>query len=252
MAARDYATARAPVIHAVVPVLNEEPNVASLALRLKDALQPFSPYRVLFVDDGSTDRTVEVLKTRDAQVETISHPRNQGPGAAFRTGFKHILRTLQPSDIVITLEGDGTSDLAILPRMLGRIRNEDDDIVLASCYLFGGGIKGTSLHRVGLSHIANALVKQTLGLSGLATLSSFFRVYQGRALLRLQETFGDRLFESNGFESQVEILHLAARLRLRISEVPMVLDGSRRVGKSKMKILRTSMAYLRLVARYRS
>ena len=105
---------------------------------------------------------------------------------------------------------------------------------------------------MGLSHVANALVKQTLGLSGLATLSSFFRIYQGRALLRLRESFGEALFESNGFESQIEILHLGAKLGLRISEVPMVLDGSRRLGKSKMKILRTSLAYLRLVARYRS
>lgn len=252
MAARDHATTRALVIHAVVPVLNEEPNISNLVSRLQGALQTEVPYRVLFVDDGSTDRTVEVLKGQAGEIETVSHPSNLGPGAAFRTGFTEVLKTLQPNDLVLTLEGDGTSDLAVLPRMLSRIRREDDDIVLASCYLFGGGIKGTTLHRVGLSHIANGLMKQTLGLSGLATLSSFFRVYQGRVLLRFRDEFGDRLFESDGFESQIEILHLAARLKLRISEVPMVLDGSRRLGKSKMKILRTSLAYLRLVVRYRS
>lgn len=252
MAARDDAQTRFAVIHAVVPVLNEEPNVSVLVGRLKDALQPFAPYRVLFVDDGSTDRTANVLAGQGPEVEVVSHARNQGPGAAFRTGFTRVLETLKPEDLVLTLEGDGTSDLAILPRMLGRIRSEDDDIVLASCYLFGGGIKGTAAHRVGLSHLANGLVKQTLGLSGLATLSSFFRVYQGRTLLRFQQTFGARLFEFDGFESQIEILHLASRMNMRISEVPMVLDGSRRLGKSKMKIVRTSLAYLRLVAHYRS
>ena len=240
------------MIHTVVPVLNEEPNIGGLVLRLKEALQPFAPYRLLFVDDGSTDGTVEVLKGQGPEIEVVSHPTNLGPGAAFRTGFTRVLADLTAADLVLTLEGDGTSDLAILPRMLSRIRHEDDDIVLASCYLFGGGIKRTSLHRVGLSHIANGLVKQTLGLSGLATLSSFFRIYQGRALLRLRTAGGDRLFETDGFESQIEILHLAAKIGLRISEVPMVLDGSRRLGRSKMKILRTSLAYLRLVARYRS
>ncbi len=251
MAEQNHAATWSFVIHAVVPVLNEEPNVANLADQVKDALNPFAPYRILFVDDGSTDGTAAILKARAPDIETISHLRNLGPGAGFRTGFTHLLKTLQPSDLVLTLEGDGTSDLAVLPRMLGRVRNEDDDIVLASCYLFGGGIKGTSLHRVGLSHLANALVKQTLSLSGLATLSSFFRIYQGRTLLRLRENFGDRLFESDGFDSQIEILHLAAKLKMRISEVPMVLDGSRRLGRSKMKILKTAVAYLRLVARYR-
>ncbi|MEO8358837.1 MAG: glycosyltransferase family 2 protein [Vicinamibacteria bacterium] len=236
----------------MVPVLNEEPNVGRLVERLKTALQPFAPYRVVFVDDGSTDQTVAVLKAAGPEISVISHPQNLGPGAAFRTGFTHVLPILQPTDLVLTLEGDGTSDLAILPRMLGRVRHEDDDIVLASCYLFGGGIKGTAVHRVGLSHVANALMKQTLGLSGLATLSSFFRIYQGRAILQMRERFGERLFESDGFESQVEILHLASTLQLKVSEVPMVLDGSQRIGKSKMKVLKTSLAYLRLVARYRS
>ena len=46
----------------------------------------------------------------------------------------------------------------------------------------------------------------------------------------------------------VEILYRAPQLRLRISEVPMVLDGSRRVGKSKMRVMKTSLAYLRLSA----
>ena len=239
------------MIHAVVPVLNEEPNILRLVERLEAALRPFGESRILFIDDGSTDGTARVLKSAGPEVEVISHSVNRGPGAAFRTGFTEVLTRLAPADMVLTLEGDGTSDLGILPRMIGRARHEDDDIVLASCYLFGGGIKGTSLHRVGLSHVANGLMKQTLGLSGLATLSSFFRLYQGRALRALRDAHGPEIFRSDGFESQVEILHLAARLKMRISEVPMVLDGSARLGKSKMKVLKTTLAYLKLVARYR-
>ena len=61
--------------------------------------------------------------------------------------------------------------------------------------------------------------------------------------------YGDGFITTRGFECMVEILYRAARLGLRISEVPMVLDGSRRVGKSKMKVLRTSLAYFRLMGR---
>jgi dolichol-phosphate mannosyltransferase len=102
---------------------------------------------------------------------------------------------------------------------------------------------------VALSHVANGLMKKTLGLSGLATLSSFYRIYQVSALQAIWRHYGDAFLTSRGFECMVEILCRAARLGLRISEVPMVLDGSRRAGPSKMRVLRTSFGYLRLAAR---
>jgi dolichol-phosphate mannosyltransferase len=67
--------------------------------------------------------------------------------------------------------------------------------------------------------------------------------------MALRQRHGDAFITTRGFECMVEILYRAARLGLRISEVPMVLDGSRRVGKSKMKVFRTSVAYLGLALR---
>jgi len=241
------------VIHVVVPAFNEAGNVAALVAQIRERVEPFAQaYRIVVVDDGSTDGTAEACARAAAAglpVEVVRHDRNRGPGAAFRTGFLHVLETAHPLDLVITLEGDQTSDTSVLPRLVHRVWEEGDHIALASCYLYGGGIKGTSLHRVGLSHVANGLMKKALGLSGLSTLSSFYRVYQASALMALRERYGDAFITTRGFECMVEILYRAARLGLRISEVPMVLDGSRRVGKSKMKVLRTSMAYLALAAR---
>jgi dolichol-phosphate mannosyltransferase len=241
------------VIHVVVPAFNEAGNVPALLASIVERLEPLAQrHRIVVVDDGSTDGTAEACARAAAAglpVEVVRHDRNRGPGAAFRTGFLHVLETAHPLDLVITLEGDQTSDASVLPRLVHRVWEEGDHIALASCYLYGGGIKGTSLHRVGLSHVANGLMKKALGLSGLATLSSFYRVYQASALMALRERYGDAFITTRGFECMVEILYRAARLGLRISEVPMVLDGSRRVGKSKMKVLRTSMAYLALAAR---
>jgi len=241
------------VIHVVVPAYNEAGNIGAAIEGIRERVEPLGlPHRIVVVDDGSSDGTADLCRKASEPlrpVEVLVHPRNLGPGAAFRTGFLHVLRGADPLDVVLTLEGDTTSDPAVLLRMLHRVWEEGDHIVLASCYLYGGGIKGTRLHRVGLSHLANGLMKKTLGLSGLATLSSFYRVYQVSALQAMLRHYGDGFLTSRGFECMVEILYRAARLGLRISEVPMVLDGSRRAGRSKMRVLRTSIAYLRLAAR---
>jgi dolichol-phosphate mannosyltransferase len=243
------------VLHVVIPVYNEEPNIDGLLAGVRDRLDPLGVrYRIVMVDDGSTDATAAKCRSAsrpDSPIVVVEHGVNRGPGAAFLTGFLAVLKDADPLDIVVTMEGDRTSDEGILTRLLHRIWEEGDAIVLASCYLYGGGIKGTDLHRVGLSHIANGLIKKTLGLSGLATLSSFYRAYQVSALRAMQARWGDGFIKSRGFECMVEILYRAAQLRLRVSEVPMVLDGSRRAGKSKMRIVKTSLAYFRLIAQAR-
>jgi dolichol-phosphate mannosyltransferase len=244
------------VLHIVIPVYNEEPNIDGLLEGVRERFDPLGVrYRIVMVDDGSSDRTVEKCRAAsrpEAPIAVVSHGVNRGPGAAFLTGFLEVLKDADPLDIVVTMEGDRTSDERIVTRLLHRIWAEGDDIVLASCYLYGGGIKGTQLHRVGLSHIANGLIKKTLGLSGLATLSSFYRAYQVSALRAIRAQYGDQFIKSRGFECMVEILYRAAQLRLRISEVPMVLDGSRRAGKSKMRVVKTSLAYFRLIAQARA
>ena len=169
------------MIHVVVPLYNEAGNVDALIGQVRGRLDALGePYRIVAVDDGSTDDTGDLCRRAaeaGAPLAVVAHPENRGPGAAFRTGFLHVLSGAEPGDLVVTMEGDQTSDPRVLPRMIRRAREEDDEIVLASCYLYGGGIRGTNLHRIGLSHVANGLMKKALGLSGLATLSSFYRVY---------------------------------------------------------------------------
>lgn len=241
------------MIHVVVPVYDEAPNVDGLIAGIRERLLPYAlPHRIVMVDDGSRDATAELCRLSSrhgSPVEVLVHERNRGPGAAFRTGFLHVLDSADPLDVVVTMEGDRTSDPAILARLLHRVWEEGDHVALASCYLYGGGIVDVQTHRVGLSHLANGLMKKALGLTGLATLSSFYRVYQVSALAQMRQRWGDDFITTSGFESMVEILYRAARLGLRVSEVPMRLDGSRRAGRSKMRVVRTSLAYLRLAAR---
>ncbi|MBT5055538.1 MAG: hypothetical protein HOM68_03260, partial [Gemmatimonadetes bacterium] len=153
-------------------------------------------------------------------------------------------------DWVATMEGDNTSRHELLAQMLTR-SDEGYDVILASPYMYGGGITNAPTHRVLLSHIANGFAKEFLGCHGLITVSSFFRLYRGSALRTLMNRYGSGIIESSGFECMLEMVMKMVHLKMAVSEVPMVLDTSARVGKSKMKLLRTIRGYLGLYRKRR-
>jgi dolichol-phosphate mannosyltransferase len=234
----------------LVPVLDEAPNIPRLVgnlTRLATDLRSEMECRAVFVDDGSTDGTGDRIRREAASlpVEVLRHATNLGPGRAFATGFRHLAPCLAEGDWVATMEGDNTSRVDTLRQMLVR-RREGFEVVLASPYMYGGGLSHTSWRRLILSHGANGLVKELLGIRGILTMSSFFRLYSAPVLKRLQARYGDGILETDGFECMVELLAKLIQVGATISEVAMSLDGSQRLGRSKMSVTRTIVGYLRL------
>jgi glycosyltransferase involved in cell wall biosynthesis len=239
-----------PTLHVVMPALDEAPNVGRVVEDLRAAHERLGAelaLRLVLVDDGSSDGTSESARAAagDLDVTVLRHETPQGPGRAFATGFGSLAPLVLDDDYVLTLEADNTSRLELVDQMLRRSR-EGYDAVFASPYAYGGGIVQTNTLRTGLSHLANTFAKEFLGIHGLLTVSSFFRLYQGVAFRRLQHEFGPAIVERAGFESMVELVLKMVYLGMSISEVPMVLDSGRRVGKSKMRIMRTGVGYIAL------
>jgi dolichol-phosphate mannosyltransferase len=239
-----------PRLFVLVPVLDEAPNVPRLLgslARLAEDVRSELECRLVFVDDGSRDGTGERIRQEAGSlpVEVLRHEVNRGPGRAFATGFVHLAPRLEDADWVATMEGDNTSKVETLRQMLVR-RREGFEVVLASPYMYGGGVIRTSPLRIFLSHVANGLVKELLGIHGILTMSSFFRLYGAPVIKRLQARYGDAILETPGFECMVELLAKLIHVGATLSEVAMPLDGSQRLGKSKMRVLRTIRGYLRL------
>ena len=89
-------------ISVVVPVYNEEANIEPLLSRLHAYLADYDDYEVLFVDDGSTDRSVQILRTAhqaNPRVRFIALSRNFGHQNALRAGLEHTT-----GDAVITMD----------------------------------------------------------------------------------------------------------------------------------------------------
>lgn len=241
-----------PRFFIIVPALNEAGNLPRLSDSLSALNHEFSDrfnLRVILVDDGSTDNTSGLARQAAAEfgfaLEILRHETNLGPGKAFSAAFIHLSSTLKENDLVLTIEGDNTSRLELVKQMFHRL-DEGFDAIFASPYMYGGQIVNTSAFRVFLSAVANLFVKESLGLHGLLTVSSFFRLYKADTLKKLQRRYGPGIVERAGFECMVEMAMKMAFCGISISEVPMVLDTKARVGKSRMKIMRTIRGYLTL------
>lgn len=104
----------------VIPFLNEEPNLKSLCEELKAALDPMGKsYEVLFIDDGSTDKGVQVLddfRSEMPQIKVVSFRRNFGQTAAMVAGLDY-----SEGEIVVTLDADRQNDPADIPAMVAKI-----------------------------------------------------------------------------------------------------------------------------------
>ena len=108
----------------VIPLYNEEENVEMLHQKLREALDPLKQeYEILFVDDGSTDKTLGLLaeiQSVDKRVMILSLRRNFGQTAAFAAGFD-----FAQGDVIVTLDGDLQNDPSDIPRLIELIKDND-------------------------------------------------------------------------------------------------------------------------------
>jgi glycosyltransferase involved in cell wall biosynthesis len=110
----------------IIPVFNEEPNLIKLYSAIKTVLDNNSikDYELIFVDDGSTDNTIEVLKSlkkKDLRIKLIVFQRNFGKSAALDAAF-----SLAEKEIIITMDGDLQDDPVEIPRFIAKIEEGFD------------------------------------------------------------------------------------------------------------------------------
>jgi dolichol-phosphate mannosyltransferase len=241
-------TVAAPKYVFVVPAYNEAANLPRLFADCES--RPWfhtEGSRLIVVDDGSADGTADIAEAYQGPitVEVVRMGTNQGPGAAFRAGFAAALAHCDPAEeaYVITLEADTTNDLDALPEMM-EAATGGADVVLASWQM-----ENVSAKRQLLSRGAGFVVRHALGVEA-HTVSSFYRVYRASALRRASEHYGDKLIRESGFACKAELLAKMSARGMRVAEVKVPLDSSRRIGESKMPIARTIVAYWRMMARH--
>jgi glycosyltransferase involved in cell wall biosynthesis len=201
-----------------VPVYNEAEHLPGV---LAGALT-YCP-EVLIVDDGSVDGTPELLAARD-DIHVIRHDANQGYGMALRSAFDFAVRG--GYELLATIDCDGQHQPQLIPKFVGRCCQGDADIVSGSRYLrkFPGDSDPPEERR----RVNRIITEEVNRRFGLSLTDSFcgFKVYRVDALEKLNLT-------ETGYAMPLEVWAQAARLGLRIVELPVpliYLDEKRSFG----------------------
>jgi dolichol-phosphate mannosyltransferase len=243
------------MIHVVIPTLNEEARIGELLDAVGDQLKK-EQWRAIHVDDGSADGTVSVVSQRREQgcpVQTIRHETNLNIGATFRDGLLAALAEAEgDDDVVVIMEGDMTSDPALLPRLIQSI-HAGHDVAVASRYRSGSGQPGFPIRRRVMSWVLNRIIlRVAVRIPGVRDYSIFYRAYRLGILRRGFETHRDRLMECPGFGANAELLCKLGALGARCTEVPFVYNYALCGGNSSISIGRTIREYGRLLRSLRT
>jgi dolichol-phosphate mannosyltransferase len=237
----------------VLPVYNEELNIGPLLERLREHLSDsLIPYEIVAVDDGSSDRSLEILQdyaTREP-IHVLRHVVNQGLGNTLRDGLYYAGRIASPKDIVITMDADETHSPGLILRMVRMIR-EGHDVVIASRYQRGAMVLGLAYHRRLISWLSSYLMRVVFPTRGVRDYTCGYRAYLGSALKGALAKYGEGFVDQEGFQCMVDVLLKLRRMPLIFGEVPMILRYDFKQGASKMRLVRTTVQTLRLLVQRR-
>ncbi len=208
-----------PFLSIVIPIFNEEENIPSLWQRLKDVMNVFTQqgktWEVIFTDDGSRDKGLELLKAisaEDPRVSVVEFNRNYGQHSAIFGAFSQ-----SKGEIVVTLDADLQNPPEEIPKLISKIE-EGFDVV-------GGWRQGRmdndGLFRVLPSRIINAVTRKTTGVK-MHDYGCMLRAYRREIV--------DAMLQCR--ERSSFIPALANSFAKRVAEVP-VAHAERAAGQSK-------------------
>ena len=211
----------------VIPTYNEAQNIAEL---LEAIFKIVPDTDVLVIDDNSPDRTAYIVETYieqntfKGQLHLMRRPGKLGLGTAYIQGFTWGLG--KDYDVFISMDADFSHDPKYLPILLKEIEN--NDLVIGSRYVKGGGVVNWGLGRRILSR-GGCLYAQILLLTKVRDFTGGFNCYKRENLLRLNLP----TIISKGYCFQIEMKFRHALLGCKIKEIPIIFHD-RVNGASKM------------------
>lgn len=214
----------------VIPAYNEEDGIAEIAhrvLSVKDDLAKvgIDGLELLVVDDGSTDKTVDIAGSIEG-VHIIQHEQNRGYGGALKTGFSRA-----KGELIGFLDADGTYPPEYFPQLCKEALN-GSDLVIGS-RMAGAESQMPITRRIGNFFFANLL--SILGRRRVTDSASGMRVFKKSVLERIYPL-------PDGLNLTPVMSTRAVHENIKMSEIP--IPYSERLGRSKLSVVHDGRIFL--------
>jgi glycosyltransferase involved in cell wall biosynthesis len=229
-ARQTYAT-----LSVIVPVYNERNTVAEVIRRIRAVDLPLT-VEVVVVNDGSSDGTDKVLATiEDSTVKVVNHARNQGKGAAIRTGLAEVR-----GDLVLIQDADLEYDPDDWPKLLDPILKGKARVV------YGSRFTGERMNMLPSHWVGNRILSLVTNILYSSTLSDMETCYK----LFDRKVISGITIESDRFDFEPEITAKVLRKGHRIYEVPISYAG-REINEGKKITWRDGFGALKALVKFR-
>lgn len=206
----------------IVPAYNEEENIARV---IKEIRNEAPDHDILVINDGSTDRTSDIVKNIEF-VSIIDLPMNLGIGGAVQTGFIYCWE--KGYDICVQVDGDGQHKPSEIKKIEEPILRNEADMVIGSRFVGQSSFKTTFFRRMGIKifYLANKIFLR----ENIKDSTSGFRAYNRRAVEVLRKYYPDDYPEP-------EAIYILKKKGLRIKEIGVEME-ERKGGRSSITFFR--------------
>ena len=224
-----------------VPCLNEEETLPEVLGSIPRAIEGIDEIVIVVIDDGSTDRTVEVARSLGV-THFVHHARNQGLARSFQDGVNYALEI--GADIVVNTDGDNQYPQERIPDLVQPIVRGEADMVIADRQVHQ--VAHFSAAKIALQKVGSKVVNLAAGTE-LPDAASGFRAYSRASLMRLNVV--------TKFSYCMESIIQAGNKSLKIATVPIDTNPQTRESRlfksTRQHVLMSAAAIVRAYIMYK-